>query len=115
MDDDNVENDDNDNNADGTFCILQVSGWATCEKVLLQRSNCESSSIRLQRWSLFSNDGMEMFFLRSTIAYNGFLMVSLQPDHHHWMFFFPDWPLTLMVFQWFSKNAGAMVNDGFDP
>ena len=27
--------------------------------------------------------------------------------------FFTDWPLTSMVFQWFSTNSGTMVNDGF--
>ena len=27
--------------------------------------------------------------------------------------FSADWPLTLMVFQWFFPNSGTMVNDGF--
>ena len=51
---------------------------------------------RLQRWSFFSNDGMVMFFFRSTIAFDGFSMVLLQPDHHlecfsqidHWHWWF---------------------------
>ena len=42
---------------------------------------------RLQRWSFFSNDVMVMFFLQGTIANDGFSMVLLPPDHHHWMFF----------------------------
>ena len=29
--------------------------------------------------------------------------------------FFADWPLTLMVFQWFPPNSGTMVNNGFGP
>ena len=35
----------------------------------------------------FSNDAMVMFFLQGTIANDGFSMVLLPPDHHHWMFF----------------------------
>ena len=27
--------------------------------------------------------------------------------------FFADWPLTLMVFQWFYPNSGTMVSNGF--
>ena len=43
--------------------------------------------IRLQRWSVFHNDGMVMNFFGGTIAINGFSMVLLPLNHHHWMFF----------------------------
>ena len=42
---------------------------------------------RLQRWSFFHNDGMVMNFFGGTIAINGFSMVLLPLNHHHWMFF----------------------------
>ena len=38
---------------------------------------------------------------------------------YHWTItiecFFTDWPLTSMVFQWFSPNFGTMVSNGFGP
>ena len=52
-------------------------------------------------------------FFEGTIAIDGFSMVLILLNHHHWMFFFTDWPLTSMVFQWFSPNSGTMVNNGF--
>ena len=32
--------------------------------------------------------------------------------HQRW-WFFPDWPLTLVIFQWFSQKEGVIVNYGF--
>ena len=38
---------------------------------------------------------------------------------YHWTItiecFFIDWPLTSMVFQWFSPKSDTMVNNGFGP
>ena len=50
---------------------------------------CVICVFRLQRWSFFDNDGMVMNILWGTIAIDGFSMVLLPLNHHHWMFFSP--------------------------
>ena len=49
------------------------------------KSSCVDT--KLQRWLFFHNDGMVMNFFEDTIAINGFSMVLLPLNHHHWMFF----------------------------
>ena len=53
-----------------------------------------------------------MIFFQGTIANDGFSMVLLPPDHHHWMFFCR---LTIDIdgFSMVFPNSGTMVNDGF--
>ena len=51
---------------------------------------------------------MVMFFLHSTIAFDGFSMVLLQPEHHHWMFF----PRLTIDINGFSKVFSKFRCDG---
>ena len=54
-----------------------------------------------------------MFFSQGTIAINGFSMVLLTLDHHHWMFFYRS-TIEIDGFLMVFPNSGAMVSDGFD-
>ena len=54
-----------------------------------------------------------MFFFQGTIAINGFSMVLLSLDHHHWMFFYRS-TIEIDGFSMVFPNSAAMVSDGFD-
>ena len=68
---------------------------------------------RPRRWSIFQSDGMVNVFFQATIDFNGFSMVLIPLDHHHWMFL--EGPT--IGFDGFSmvfEILRAMVNDGLE-
>ena len=68
---------------------------------------------RPQRWSIFQSDGMVNVFFQATIDFNGFSMVLIPLDHHHWMFL--EGPtIGFNGFSMVLEILRAMVNDGLE-